>query len=153
MLTRSQIFETTRSLSRMRSDAMFSHQFPFEITIGGHLKQCLQCNLISIPKVFYNCYNCLAARDLIYVRHDRLMTRLMTDSRNVTISKQSRTQTASVLRMCETNVYICIYKQIWWYLFQDCKLSSLMSLLVGLAVRDTDDIMKRSKAEKTICKG
>ena len=35
MLTRSQNFESTRSLSRMRSDAMFSHQFPVKITAGS----------------------------------------------------------------------------------------------------------------------
>ena len=43
MLTRSQNFESTRSLySRMRSDSMFSHQSPIKITFGSQLN--MQCN-------------------------------------------------------------------------------------------------------------
>ena len=37
ILTRSQNFETRRSHSRMRSDAMFSHQSPVKMTIGNLL--------------------------------------------------------------------------------------------------------------------
>ena len=37
MLTRLQNFERQDRYSRMRSDAMFSHQSPVKITVGSHL--------------------------------------------------------------------------------------------------------------------